>query len=397
MKTIIVPITILMAADFHLGALYGQEPTPDPAKKAAQMEIDKEVERELARRRRLVELENMKQITVSSGDYQGWSMRVWPDGSVRFFPNVALANVDFLSIAALPPGTCDQDSILREIPCTDDPPPDFDKVGMPSIVIKEANTKAWKRLYPEDPTVPIRFIRHMIAKVPEKGWDGSRDSLIQYPLIHGTPVAEADAKLLELRLLTPAQAKALRGWRGGTGEWIKAVLSMESPELVRIFGDDSFLRVRIGNTPTMAEEPMNRDVILREGKAGIKVYSVHDVPMTIEELAAAPVLMGDVFSKMLADSGFRIRSREDARLAAGAYLAFVRQRVLKLAVADQPGGFLVTWEKPPLELYGSSEKYHAPAKTGYAKLPDSIRFRCDPEGRLLKAEPIPPKPADAKQ
>lgn len=395
MKTIIVPITILLSADFHLGTLHGQEPTPDPAKNAAQMEIDKEVEQELARRRRLEELENMKQITVSSGNELGWSMRVWPDGSVRFYPNVPLAYVDF-GIYAFPPGTCDQDSILREIPCTDNPPPDFDKVGMPSIIIKEANTKAWKRLYPEDPTVPIRFIRHMIAKVPEKGWDESRDSLIRYPLIHGTPNSEAGGKLLEQRLLTPGQAKALRGWRGGTGEWIKAVLSMESPELVRIFGDDSFLRVRIGNTATMAEEPLLRDVIFREGKAGIKVYSIHDAPMTIEDRVARPVLMGDVFSKMLADSGFRIRSREDARLAAGAYLAFVRQRVLKLAVADQPGGFLVTWEKAPLELHGSSEKHHAPAKAGYAKLPVSIRFRCDPEGRLLNAEPIPPKPADAK-
>ncbi len=135
--------------------------------------------------------------------------------------------------------------------------------------------------------------------------------------------------------------------------------------------------------------------ILREGKAGIKVYSVHDVPMKPEDQAATPVLMGDVFSKMMADSGFRIRSREEARLAAGAYVAFVRQRVLKLAVADQPGGFLVTWEKAPLNLVGASEKFHAPAKAGYAKLPVSIRFHCDPEGRLLKAEPIAPKPADS--
>lgn len=102
MKTLPTLITILLAADFRLGALHGQEPTLDPAKNATQVEIDKEVEQELARRRRLVELEDMKQITVSSGNDLGWSMRVWPDGTVRFFPNVARVNVDF-GITALPP------------------------------------------------------------------------------------------------------------------------------------------------------------------------------------------------------------------------------------------------------------------------------------------------------
>lgn len=384
MKTLPTLITILLAADCQWGGLHAEDPVRDQSSNTA----GNELEREVASIRRREAEDQMKQVTVRSGGaFTGWSMKVWSDGSVRFEPNTDLADWDF-RIAGFPPGACDQDTILREIPTTENPPPGFDKDRHPSLAIRESSTEVWKRCYPKDPVIALQLMRRMIAKVPETGWDEARCALTQHSLVRAVSDTAADSSRLET-LLTQAQLKAFREWRGESGEEIELISSIDSPEIGRIFGDDTFLRVHIRNTVTAQPKSRVRIAIIHECLGRAKVYPVNTTPYIPEERNYPAADMKDAFGELLQKADHRIRTADDARLAAGAYAAFIGvQTTGGLEVEKGAGGFVIGWKK-------QSDKSNPLAAEHQAKLPVSIRFRCDPEGRLLKAEPIPPKPADS--
>lgn len=310
-------------------------------------------------------LQNMGKVTIKTPDH--WRMTVLDDGSVR------LSGAIFEHLFKLDPGTCDKAALIRDLPGV--PPPDgvirTQETPIWLSIEEPAEGKRWS-LIPSNSAAAFMAIRRVIGKVPAAQRDKLRSALAMVPLVSEGHSSDADSERLE-KLLTPGQKMVLRDWLDGTPGILRGISSLESPELSLLFGDDTFVWLFLDMRAEPKDAAAYRTVLVHEGKRGVKAHP------TSETVAR--------FGEMLEDAGHKVRNVEDARLAAGAFAALQRVQTFgPLAVEQNADGFTVKWNLLPPEATRDFVERQA-------RFPESVRFTCDAEGRVHKAEPKLPEPA----
>lgn len=342
----------------------------------------------------LQRLRNMDRITINAGVEMEPRIRVFEDGCIRFsglFPD---------DLVELEPGTCDMAALIRKLDGVDvRPESDVRADSWIQFTIDERAEGRKRLLYPKNPAAALDVIRRLFAKVPPGHQrDTLRTALVRAPLVRDRPIGQLEGNRLA-KLLTPGQDKALREWLAGAPDFIRSLESVESPELSQLFGGDSFLRLSVGVSPWDRNRLQSRMVLIYEGKFGVKVWPED--------------ALHDAVAELLGKAGQKIESEEDAKLAGGAFASIHRiqtigystpqappspgvastdrlQPLEHLEVEKHADGFTVKWQKCPPPK--KSIQYQL-----QERLPLSVRFRRNEEGRVLKAEPTLPEPAQKSE